>query len=466
MRKWNKKSKHAFLLFAFLVFIILILIVSNMIRLMNREEERYNVAQGSYFYNNENQLIHLNNSSGEITKHWTGTYYLIDNEENKYNLGNTSVVYDPTDYKIYVFGNNYQVYQDTTIEKHTKMTEIVRNVGASFYKLEDRKYLVVAPTIIDENQTESFDSFLLVELDKNGNATLLNHEIQKRTLHAMTIVTNEYKFDIANEKLYWGESEIDLKKVGGSSNEYKEVVKEEIKEPTVTPTPVPTPTPSIPQIDISDFPDNNSSGGSNDQVQNTQDKLIKFTRLKEVNPSITYIDVSYQVFDPKNEYVAVYLTITSANSEEEEKKIQINKEESSYRILGLSKNQEYTITLSYSTIDPLSSASIETVQDTVKVKTQEPKMNLKVSKISSNKITYVFNQDSNYQLDHAEIQLYIDGILKDTQTVDLNQALTTAGFVSSFTHDGLGQEFEIRLANASYNGEIVDLSLYAKYMNR
>lgn len=79
MRKWNKKSKHAFLLFAFLVFIILILIVSNMIRLMNREEERYNVAQGSYFYNNENQLIHLNNSSGEITKHWTGTYYLIDN---------------------------------------------------------------------------------------------------------------------------------------------------------------------------------------------------------------------------------------------------------------------------------------------------------------------------------------------------------------------------------------------------
>ena len=164
--------------------------------------------------------------------------------------------------------------------------------------------------------------------------------------------------------------------------------------------------------------------------------------------------------------MAVYLTITSANSEEEEKKIQINKEESSYRILGLSKNQEYTITLSYSTIDPLSSASIETVQDTVKVKTQEPKMNLKVSKISSNQITYVFNQDSNYQLDHAEIQLYIDGILKDTQTVDLNQALTTAGFVSSFTHDGLGQEFEIRLANASYNGEIVDLSLYTKYMNR
>ena len=78
----------------------------------------------------------------------------------------------------------------------------------------------------------------------------------------------------------------------------------------------------------------------------------------------------------------------------------------------------------------------------------------------------MFNQDSNYQLDHAEIQLYIDGILKDTQTVDLNQALTTAGFVSSFTHDGLGQEFEIRLANASYNGEIVDLSLYTKYMNR
>lgn len=216
-----------------------------MISLMGREEERYHVSSGSYFYNNENQLIHLSNSSGEITKHWTGTYYLIDDAETKYNLGNTSVIYDPTDYKIYLFGDNYQVYQDTTIEKHSKITEIVRNVGASFYKLEDRKYLVVAPVITDENGTETFDSFLLVELDKNGNATLLNHEVQKRTLHAMTIVTNEYKFDIANEKLYWGESEIDLKKVGGSSNEYKEVVKEEQPtEPTTTPTPAPTPTPN------------------------------------------------------------------------------------------------------------------------------------------------------------------------------------------------------------------------------
>ena len=170
-----------------------------MVSLMGREEEQYHVSSGSYFYNNENQLIHLSNSSGEITKHWTGTYYLIDDAETKYNLGNTSVIYDPTDYKIYLFGDNYQVYQDTTIEKHSKMTEIVRNVGASFYKLEDRKYLVVAPVITDENGTETFDSFLLVELDKNGNATLLNHEVQKRTLHAMTIVTNEYKFDIANE---------------------------------------------------------------------------------------------------------------------------------------------------------------------------------------------------------------------------------------------------------------------------
>lgn len=438
-----------------------------MISLMGREEERYHVSSGSYFYNNENQLIHLSNSSGEITKHWTGTYYLIDDAETKYNLGNTSVIYDPTDYKIYLFGDNYQVYQDTTIEKHSKITEIVRNVGASFYKLEDRKYLVVAPVITDENGTETFDSFLLVELDKNGNATLLNHEVQKRTLHAMTIVTNEYKFDIANEKLYWGESEIDLKKVGGSSNEYKEVVKEEQPtEPTTTPTPAPTPTPNYPQIDISDFPSNSGSSGSNSQNQNTQDKLIKFTRLKEVNPSITYVDVSYQVFDPKNEYIAVYLTVTPSTSNEEERKIQINKEESGYRILGLSKNQEYTITLSYTVADELSSAPIETVQDVVRVKTKEPTLQLNVSRISSNRITYVFRQDSSYQLDHAEIALYVDGVLKDTQTVDLNQALFETGFVSTFTHDGLGQEFELRLTNTSYNGEAVDLPLYTKYRNR
>ncbi len=41
-------------------------------------------------------------------------------QKQKYNLGNTSVIYDPTDYKIYLFGDNHQVYQDTTIEKHSK----------------------------------------------------------------------------------------------------------------------------------------------------------------------------------------------------------------------------------------------------------------------------------------------------------------------------------------------------------
>ncbi len=154
--------------------------------------------------------------------------------------------------------------------------------------------------------------------------------------------------------------------------------------------------------------------------------------------------------------------MTPSTSNEEERKIQINKEESGYRILGLSKNQEYTITLSYTVADELSSAPIETVQDVVRVKTKEPTLQLNVSRISSNRITYVFRQDSSYQLDHAEIALYVDGVLKDTQTVDLNQALSETGFVSTFTHDGLGQEFELRLTNTSYNGEAVDLPLYTK----
>ncbi len=142
--------------------------------------------------------------------------------------------------------------------------------------------MVVAPVITDENGTETFDSFLLVELDKNGNATLLNHEVQKRTLHAMTIVTNEYKFDIANEKLYWGESEIDLKKVGGSSNEYKEVVKRRTADRTLQ---------QHRHLLLHQLRIIHKSIFRTFQViqvvvvlivknQNTQDKLIKFTRLK------------------------------------------------------------------------------------------------------------------------------------------------------------------------------------------
>ena len=461
MRKWNKKSKHAFLLFAFLVVVIIALFVYSIINLMSREPEHYTVTRGSYFYNNESQLVTLA-TDADVTKHWTGNYYLIDAEENQYNLGKTSAIYDPSDYKIKVFGEIYQVYQDTTVQKYKGMTEVMRNVGSLFYKLEDRKYLLVSSLISNVDQTETFQNYLIVELDKNGNALLMNHETQKKTLHAMVLQTNEYRFDIANEKLYWGTVEIDLKKVGGSSNEYKEIeVDEPLPTPTVTPTPAPTMTPNVPQIDISTGGNINGDSNSN---QNSTNTIMKFTRLREVTPSITYVDVSYQVFDPQNEYISVYLTVSSNN--EEDRKILINKEETSYRILGLSKNQEYTITLSYTTMDELSSSPTETVQDMITVKTSEPTLSLKVTRISATTITYELKQDNRYQLDQAEVQLYVNGILTDTQTVDLNAALSDKGFQSTFIHNGLGREFELRLANTSYNGMPVDHNLYTKYINR
>ena len=62
---------------------------------------------------------------------------------------------------------------------------------------------------------------MIVELDRLGNATLNNNEVNVKTFTETSIITNDYVFDIANEVLIYGENKIDLKKIIGSTNEYE-----------------------------------------------------------------------------------------------------------------------------------------------------------------------------------------------------------------------------------------------------
>lgn len=62
-----------------------------------------------------------------------------------------------------------------------------------------------------------------------GDTLLSNYELNMKTIKPLKLKTGSYEFDIANEKLIFGEEEIDLKKIIGSTNEYKEI-KQEIKD--------------------------------------------------------------------------------------------------------------------------------------------------------------------------------------------------------------------------------------------
>ena len=72
-------------------------------------------------------------------------------------------------------------------------------------------------------------NYLLVELDKIGNAKLSNNKINLKTISPTKLVTSKYTFDIANEILTYGSDIIDLKKIIGSTNTYtkEDLVKQE-----------------------------------------------------------------------------------------------------------------------------------------------------------------------------------------------------------------------------------------------
>lgn len=61
-------------------------------------------------------------------------------------------------------------------------TKVKSSVISKFYKLEDRKYLIVDRTIEAVNSSLVTSNYLIVNLDKSGNATLINDKVSLKTI--------------------------------------------------------------------------------------------------------------------------------------------------------------------------------------------------------------------------------------------------------------------------------------------
>ena len=116
----------------------------------------------------------------------------------------------------------YRIYMDGAVSKLSQNNTISRISEDQFYKLGDRKYMVVGNTIVNQTGALSTQNYLLILLDKAGNTYLLNNELNSKTINPMIIRTQTFEFDVANEKLIYQGNEIDLKKVIGSTKNYVE----------------------------------------------------------------------------------------------------------------------------------------------------------------------------------------------------------------------------------------------------
>ena len=196
----------------FVLFAIIIVIFSLFIKKsIDIEKTYYKVNDGDVLFDREQTMINIS-SDGGIRIRWGGDYYLTYNDEN-YNLGKHVVVYDVISGDIDLYGKFYEVLISGEVDVIKGDNKIKSSVNSKFYKLADRKYLIIDRVIEDSNSEFTTSNYLIINLDKMGNATLLNDKTSYKTIKPTILKTSTFTFDIANEVLYYGDKDIDLKKI-------------------------------------------------------------------------------------------------------------------------------------------------------------------------------------------------------------------------------------------------------------
>ena len=202
MRKYNNKTKRTIMIILVLFVVFVVIFSLFLKKSMDIDKIAYEVAVGSILFDNEQNKI-TTTEEAIIKIKWGGDYYLVYQDEN-YNLGKHSVVYDSTSGDIYLYGKFYQVQKTGDVKVIKNENKLKSSVNSSFYKLEDRKYLIVDRTIEADTSSMVTSNYLMVNLDKSGNATLLNDKVSFKTITPTKLRTSSYVFDIANEKLNFG----------------------------------------------------------------------------------------------------------------------------------------------------------------------------------------------------------------------------------------------------------------------
>ena len=219
MRKYDIKNKRNIGIIIVISVIIIVMFSLVISLFLKADKKEYEVLNGTLVFDKNKTIIKVDNNGGIIKTKWNNDYYLIYNKKN-YELGDTAISYNENNGQITLYGRYYEISSGDEIKITNDETVIKDSALTKFYKLADRKYLVVDKEIKSTDGLLSTTDFLMVDLDKVGNATLTNHKVSLKTFSETEIVTSNYTFDIANEILTYGSDIIDLKKIIGSTNTY------------------------------------------------------------------------------------------------------------------------------------------------------------------------------------------------------------------------------------------------------
>ena len=156
------------------------------------------------------------------------------------------------------------------------------------------------------------------------------------------------------------------------------------------------------------------------------------------------------------------------NGENTTEKILLDKYETTYRLIGLEPENEYSISLGYVEVvnNDGNKDLFDYIEDVINVRTTGIDSKIKIERITPGYVICNFKMSDKYALQAGKIVLYVDNKDVDEVSINYKQALSKNGQTIKLKLDA-GNVYQVRLEDAIYNGNpaIIDLGTKFTYQS-
>ncbi len=196
---------------------------------VNNRPEAIETLSGVTVFDNTNRPIEIQSAASISKESENGQYYANLPDGSKISLGRNSIAYNNGQLRI--LGGGYRITDEGAAEEVGDANTFEGLQSGAFFKLEDRKYLLVGDEISDDQNVFSTNDYIYIVLDVVGNAYIVSNDISLKTTKPTIVSTNNISFDIANEILIIDDIEYNMKKVIKSTNTYDSAINKSIDDP-------------------------------------------------------------------------------------------------------------------------------------------------------------------------------------------------------------------------------------------
>ena len=158
MRKYDIKNKRNIGIIIIISIVITIMFSLCISLFVKADKKEFKVSPDTLVFDKDKSIIKVDKES-IIKRKWNKEYYLIYQDKN-YELGDTAIAYNDKTGEIFLYGKYYEINSSNEINVTEDETVIKSSSLTKFYKLQDRKYLVVDKDIKSADGLLSTNEFL------------------------------------------------------------------------------------------------------------------------------------------------------------------------------------------------------------------------------------------------------------------------------------------------------------------